>query len=160
MITIGSESRKNMQGLHPDLIRVINRAAGMTTPELDFKLLEGVRTKERMWALYGKGRTAAECNAKGVPAQYARPKEAKVTWLANPLKSNHRVMGDGFGHAFDAAPYPIDWNNLKRFAAMAALFFEAARLEGVKIRWGADWDRDGKFRERGESDSPHFELAA
>ena len=26
------------------------------------------------------------------------------------------------------------------------------------MRWGADWDNDGKPRERGESDSPHFEI--
>ena len=38
--------------------------------------------------------------------------------------------------------------------------FAAADDLNVAVRWGADWDRDGKPRERGESDSPHFELAA
>jgi peptidoglycan L-alanyl-D-glutamate endopeptidase CwlK len=28
----------------------------------------------------------------------------------------------------------------------------------VPLRWGADWNRNGNPRERGESDSPHFEL--
>ncbi len=36
--------------------------------------------------------------------------------------------------------------------------FAAAKELGVKIRWGADWDQDGVPREKGESDSPHFEL--
>jgi peptidoglycan L-alanyl-D-glutamate endopeptidase CwlK len=36
--------------------------------------------------------------------------------------------------------------------------FQAAQELKTTIRWGADWDRDGKPRERGESDSPHFEL--
>ena len=35
----------------------------------------------------------------------------------------------------------------------------AARELKVPIRWGADWDRDGIPREKGETDSPHFELA-
>ena len=34
-----------------------------------------------------------------------------------------------------------------------------AKELGIKIRWGADWDMDGVARERGETDSPHFELA-
>jgi peptidoglycan L-alanyl-D-glutamate endopeptidase CwlK len=36
--------------------------------------------------------------------------------------------------------------------------FAAAKELGVPIRWGADWERDGKPRERGVTDSPHFEL--
>jgi peptidoglycan L-alanyl-D-glutamate endopeptidase CwlK len=35
---------------------------------------------------------------------------------------------------------------------------KAAEELGVDIRWGADWDEDGNPRERGESDSPHFEI--
>jgi peptidoglycan L-alanyl-D-glutamate endopeptidase CwlK len=36
--------------------------------------------------------------------------------------------------------------------------FAAAKELGVSIRWGADWDNDGNYREKGEYDSPHFEL--
>lgn len=76
------------------------------------------------------------------------------------MKSNHfRNPRTGFGHAVDLAPFPIDWNDSARFDRLAGLMFRAASIEGVKIRWGADWDQDGKPRERGESDSPHFELA-
>jgi hypothetical protein len=49
--------------------------------------------------------------------------------------------------------------NLKRSDVDAVAMFAAAKELGVSIRWGADWDGDGKPRERGESDSPHFELA-
>ena len=158
-IFLSQVSRKRMDGLDPRLIRVINRAAAMATKEQDFMILEGVRSTEQCYINYGKGRTAAQCTAKGVPAKYAQPKLAKVTWLNDPLSSKHRLQkATGFGAAFDAAPFPIDWNDLKRFDAMAKLFMEAARLEGVRLRWGADWDADGKFREKGEPDSPHFEL--
>jgi peptidoglycan L-alanyl-D-glutamate endopeptidase CwlK len=159
-IVLGTKSLKNLEGVHPDLVRVVKRAAAMATKDGDFTVLEGVRTKERMWETYGQGRTASECAAKGVPTKYAKPGMAKVTWLNNPLMSNHRVMPDGFGHAVDLAPWPIDWNNLKRFDQLALLMFRAAALEGIKIRWGADWDQDGKPREKGETDSPHFELAS
>ncbi|WOF43759.1 M15 family metallopeptidase [Sphingopyxis indica] len=158
-ITLGQRSLSRLVGVHPDLVRVVKRAAAMATPAEDFTVLEGVRSREQMCINYGKGRTAAQCEAKGVPGKYAQPRAAKVTWLNNPFASNHRKMFDGFGHAVDLAPWPIDWNDLKRFDAVAHLMLRAATIEGVPIRWGADWDQDGKPRERGESDSPHFELA-
>jgi peptidoglycan L-alanyl-D-glutamate endopeptidase CwlK len=36
--------------------------------------------------------------------------------------------------------------------------FNAAKELNVDIRWGADWNQNGKKREKGETDSPHFEL--
>lgn len=158
-ITLGQRSLSRLDGVHPNLVRVVKRAATMATPDEDFTVLEGVRSKEQMCSNYGKGRSAAQCEAKGVPGKYAQPSAAKVTWLSNPFMSNHRRREDGYGRAVDLAPYPIDWNNLGRFDRLATLMFRAASIEGVSIRWGADWDRDGKPRERGETDSPHFELA-
>jgi peptidoglycan L-alanyl-D-glutamate endopeptidase CwlK len=52
----------------------------------------------------------------------------------------------------------VDWNDLAKFDAIALAMFSAASEIGVRLRWGADWDMNGKPRERGESDSPHFEL--
>lgn len=157
---LGQRSLTNLIGVHPNLVMVTKHA--ITITDQDFAVIEGVRTKERMWETWGKGRTIAQCAAKGIPAQYAKPREARVTWLNNPLMSNHRKMPDGYGHAVDCAPFPIDWSgtpaNLKRFDRVAAAMFEAAEFCGVKIRWGADWDGDGNPRERGESDSPHFEI--
>lgn len=158
-ISLSAKSLQKLVGVHPDLVRVVKRAAAMATPAQDFAVLEGVRTIEQMYINYGKGRTAAQCQAKGVPGKYAQPAAAKVTWLSNPLMSNHRKREDGFSYAVDLIPWPINWTDLARFDAMAQLIFEAAKAEGVNVRWGADWDQDGKPRERGESDSPHFELA-
>lgn len=159
-ITLGQRSLARLDGVHPDLVRVVKRAAAMARPEEDFTVLEGVRTREQMCINYGKGRTAGQCQAKGVPGAFARPGEAKVTWLSDPFASKHRVDPmDGYGHAVDVAPYPIDWNDAHRFDRLAGLMLRAASIEGVRIRWGADWDADGRPRERGESDSPHFELA-
>lgn len=152
---LGKQSRDRLIGVHPKLVAVVGRAIQLT--EQDFMVLEGVRSQHRQWELYAKGRTIAQLRAAGVPAHIlARPGEAKVTWTT---KSNHRPKADGFGYAVDLCPYPVDWNDLKKFDAVARAMFEAAEQLSTEIRWGADWDADGKPRERGETDSPHFELA-
>lgn len=139
-ITLGQRSRERLVGVHPNMVKVIERAAALSSQ--DFTILEGVRTPARQKELYAQGRT--------------RPGK-KVTWT---LTSNHFINPKtGHGHAVDIAPWPIDWNDTAKFDAVAKVMFQAAKELGIKIRWGADWDQDGKARERGESDSPHFELA-
>lgn len=153
---LGSRSRQNMIGVHPSLLRVIERAIQLTT--VDFLVLEGVRSRERCWINWGKGRTAAQCKAAGVPIKYAQPKMPKVTWLKDPLNSKHCLQSDGFGHAVDLVPNPVDWDDLSKFDAIAKAMLTAAAELKLSVRWGADWDQDGKPRERGETDSPHFEI--
>jgi peptidoglycan L-alanyl-D-glutamate endopeptidase CwlK len=109
----------------------------MATDEDDFSVEEGLRTLARQKRLYAQGRTR---------------KGKIVTWT---LQSKHIE-----GKAVDLVPYPEKWKApLSRFNRIAKLMFAAAEMEGVAIRWGADWDKDGRPRERGEYDSPHFELA-
>lgn len=148
---LGARSIERLNGVKPDLVRVVQRAIEISS--VDFTVLEGVRSKDQAYINYGKGRSVSDLAAKGVPAKYANPKAAKVTWLKDPLSSKHMT-----GDAVDLAPYPIDWNDLKRFDKVADAMFKAAKELGVKIRWGADWNGNGVFREKGESDSPHFEL--
>ena len=148
---LSERSLGRLQGVHPNLVKVVKRAIEIS--KQDFMVLEGVRTKKQCMVNYGKGRTIAQCVAKGVPAQYANPRAAKVTWLNDPFASKHVS-----GKAVDLVPYPVDWNDLKKFDAIAQAMLQAAKELGVPVRWGADWDGDGKPRERGESDSPHFEI--
>lgn len=139
-ITLGKRSLERLQGVHPNMVKVVKRAAALSSQ--DFTVLEGVRTLARQKELYAQGRT------KPGP---------KVTWT---LQSNHFVNPKtGYGHAVDLCPWPIDWNDTKKFDAIAKVMLQASKELGIPIRWGADWDRDGKPREKGESDSPHFELA-
>ena len=140
-ITLGQRSLSRLDGVHPDLVRVVKRAAELAAPINDFMVLEGVRTPARQKELYAQGRT------KPGP---------KVTWTLN---SNHFVNAvTGFGHAVDLAPFPIDWNNSSRFDRLATLMFAAAEKEDVRIRWGKDWNMNGRPGEKGETDSPHFEI--
>ena len=148
---LSQRSLDRLVGVDERLQRVVKRAIELS--KQDFMVLEGVRTRQQCMINYGKGRTITQCVAKGVPAQYANPKAAKVTWLNNPFASKHVS-----GKAVDLVPYPVDWNDLKKFDLIAQAMLQAAKELGVPVRWGADWDNDGKPRERGESDSPHFEL--
>lgn len=137
MPAFGKRSLDNLRGVHPDMIRVLNRAI----QHFDFTVICGVRSDAEQKALYAQGRT------KPGP---------KVTWTLN---SRHKINPKtGFGHAVDIVPCPLDWNDKAAFDRLAKAIFDAAAAERVAITWGADWDRDGKPRERGESDSPHFEL--
>lgn len=136
---LSNRSLSRLEGVHPDLVQVVKRAIEIT--KQDFLVVEGVRSPARQRELYAQGRTK--------PGR-------KVTWTLN---SNHfKNTSTGFGHAVDLAPYPVDWNDTRKFDAMAVAMFRAARELGVDMRWGADWDMDGNIRERGEYDSPHFEL--
>ena len=148
---LSQQSLDRLNGIDERLQRAVKRAIQLT--KQDFMVLEGVRTREQCMINYGKGRTAAQCVAKGVPAQYANPNATKVTWLNDPFASKHCD-----GKAVDLVPYPVDWNDLKKFDVIAQAMLQAAKELGISIRWGADWDGDGKPRERGESDSPHFEI--
>lgn len=50
---LGKRSRKNLQGVHHDLIEVIERAIEITA--VDFTVIEGLRTKKRQRELVAKG---------------------------------------------------------------------------------------------------------
>lgn len=130
---LGKTSLARLKGVDETLVNVVKRAIEIS--DVDFTVLEGVRTLERQRELYAQGRTA--------PGKI-------VTWT---MKSKHLE-----GKAVDLVPYPLDWNDLKKFDKISKAMFAAAKEQGVKLRWGADWNSNGKPREKGETDSPHFEI--
>lgn len=151
MATLGKNSLKIMQGLHPDLIRLIE-ASIIDTP-VDFSITSGTRTTKEQQALYAQGRTT---------------KGSIVTEKDGiKKKSNHQPHVDGFGHAFDFCPYingALAWNNTSAFIAIALHIKDKAKCLSIKVRWGADWDMDGVTKAQGDKDEnfvdlPHIELA-
>ena len=130
-MSLTPRDRKRLEGVNADLVRVVEMAAGM----VPIMVIEGLRTRERQAELYALGRTKP-----GNP----------VTWT---LASKHC---DGL--AVDIGPVPLDWDDRKGFLAIAGAMFVSAQRVGVSLRWGGDWDGDGIYGERGESDLPHFEL--
>jgi peptidoglycan L-alanyl-D-glutamate endopeptidase CwlK len=137
----GTRSEGNLLGVHHELVNVVRRALHISN--VDFAVIEGLRTKERQHELFAKGRSAPG---------------PKVTWT---LDSKHC-----HGLAVDLLPVnpatgKVDgasWNYRDGFTEIAASMFAAAESLDVIVRWGKDWNMNGKPGEKGEADSPHFEL--
>lgn len=60
--------------------------------------------------------------------------------------------------AVDAAPYPIDWKNIRRFDAFAGFVIGISKSLKIKIRWGGDWNRNKNPADETFWDLPHYEL--
>ena len=111
MYTLGARSRERMQGVHPDLIKVVERAIELTT--VDFTVLEGVRSVERQRKLYeaGASQTLNGRHITGHAVDLGAWIEDEVRW---------------------------DWPLYRKIAAAMK---EAAKEIDVKIVCGADWKR-------------------
>jgi peptidoglycan L-alanyl-D-glutamate endopeptidase CwlK len=60
--------------------------------------------------------------------------------------------------AVDIAPFPVDWKDTARFARLAGYIERVAHEQGVSIRWGGDWDQDGRTTDERLIDMPHLEI--
>lgn len=61
--------------------------------------------------------------------------------------------------AMDVVPLPVDWKNLKEFESLARdVILPTANRLGIPIRWGGDWNMNGKTLDERFVDMPHYEL--
>ena len=60
--------------------------------------------------------------------------------------------------AVDVAPYPIDWTDAGSFALLAGYILRIGDERGVKLRYGGDWNGNGKTKDERFLDLPHIEL--
>jgi len=113
-LTLGSRSLSRVEGVDPDLVRVVKRSAAMS--DLDFTVLEGLRTEARQQQLFKQGATKT-------------------------LNSRHIT-----GHAVDLAPMldgKVSWD-WPLYHRLAKTVKSAADLEKVPLQWGGDWTfKDG-----------------
>lgn len=114
-IVLGPRSIARLQDVHPDLVRVVRRAAVMSS--LDFTVLEGIRTLPRQKQLMAQGatRTLNSRHLTGHAVDLAPMIGGTVSW---------------------------DWPLYHRLAKVVKA---AADHEGVPITWGGDWEsfKDG-----------------
>lgn len=61
--------------------------------------------------------------------------------------------------AVDVAPYPIDWDDTKRWYFFAGFVWATANQMGIKVRWGGAWSGDLTFKKQGFVDLPHWEIS-
>lgn len=106
---------KRLEGLHPDLVKVVKRAAEDTT--LNFVVLEGMRTKARQEQLVARGASKTM-------------KSRHLTGHAVDLAPSIDTDGDG------KPEISWDW---PLYHQLEAIIKTAAAKEGVFIEWGGDW---------------------
>jgi peptidoglycan L-alanyl-D-glutamate endopeptidase CwlK len=108
-IILGQRSLSRLEGVHPDLVRVVKKAAAMSA--LDFTVLEGLRTPARQRQLFSQGatKTLNSRHLTGHAVDLAPMIGGKVSW---------------------------DW---PLYHQLAAVMKAAAKAENVPITWGGDW---------------------
>lgn len=113
---LNARSEKNLVGVHPDLVKVVRKAAELTA--VDFIVVEGARSLERQRQLVAKG-------------------------ASQTLKSRHIPDSNrsGLSCAVDVAPVVggqvrWDWPLYERLAVAMKM---AAQDVGVPLEWGGDW---------------------
>ena len=106
---LGVRSRERLQGVHPDLVRVVELAIQLTP--VDFTVLEGLRTLERQKALVAAG-------------------------SSKTLNSRH-LTGHAvdLGAWVDGR---LDWS-WPLYTKIAQAMKQAAQAWGTPIEWGGDW---------------------
>ena len=106
---LGARSLKRLEGVHPDLVKVVKRAIKIT--ETDFTVLEGVRTlaKQREYVAAGASKTMNSRHLTGHAVDLGALVNGKVRW---------------------------DWPLYHRIAKAMK---QAAKDVGVPIVWGGDW---------------------
>ena len=111
MFSLGSQSLMRLRGVHPDLVRVVNRAIQITP--VDFRVGEGLRTAARQKQLVAAGasRTMNSRHLNGHAVDLIALVNGTVRW---------------------------DW---PLYHLIAKAVKQAAALEGVPIEWGGDWPR-------------------
>lgn len=129
MYKFSAKSQAKLDTCHPDVRKICNELIKL----MDVTVLEGVRTVEQQ-------------------EEYVR------TGKSTTMNSKHIKQPDGWSHAVDLAPYPIDWNDGQRFAYMQGMIRGIAHQLGIKVRSGIDWDSDGETKDHTFFDGPHFEI--
>lgn len=137
--SFSGRSKNKLTGVHPDLVLVVQKV--MDLQVMDFSVNEGLRTLERQKDLVARG-------------------------VSKTMRSKHLIQSDGYGHAVDLYPYPInmqkvtsgDAREIARFGVLAGLMHAVAKQEGVALVNGMDWDGDGETLDHNFFDAPHFQL--
>ena len=140
MPSFGTASQAQLDTVCPELRKVFE----IVVKEFDISILEGRRSWDRQAELLRKNKTKVG------------PGKSKHN---PPMDRGGNEMEDWLSLAVDAAPYPIDWKDAKRFVYMAGMVIGVGRTLGFDIRWGGNWDEDQVILDdQNFDDLPHFEY--
>ena len=109
MYVLGTVSKNNLKGVHPDLVKVVEKAITLT--EIDFRVTEGLRSKTRQIELVNKG-------------------------ASKTLNSRH-ITGHAVDVvALIGVSVRWDW---PLYDKIAKAFKQSAKELNIPIVWGGDW---------------------
>ncbi|MDG9671832.1 M15 family metallopeptidase [Hahella sp. CR1] len=102
---LGERSKSRLVGLHPDLVKVVERAIQITP--IDFTVLEGLRSLERQKELYkaGKSKTMRSRHLTGHAVDLGVLINGSITWEAR----YYQILADAVKQAADELGIPIEW---------------------------------------------------
>lgn len=116
MFTLSERSKKALVGVHPDLVKVVEKA--ISDSPIDFTVVEGLRTLEKQKEYFERG-------------------------ASKTMKSYHLKQSSGYGHAVDLYPFydgKVQVNApMSKFKEVSTAMKKASDELGVKITWGGDW---------------------
>jgi len=144
---LSDRSRRTLEGVHPDLIKVVHRAIQIT--EVDFLVGEGVRSlaTQRRYVRQGKSRTMNSrhlvVNGYSHAVDLWMWVDGGISWDTSKAESFYEVSHDD------------DYHNYQEIGTSMLM---AGEELGIPIRWGADWDVDGQHTDHSFIDWVHFEL--
>ena len=79
--------------------------------------------------------------------------------VSKTMNSLHLVQSDGYSHAVDLAPYPVDWQDHRRFYILAGVGLGLAAKMNIPITWGGRWNPDDdQFKLPSFNDMGHFQI--
>lgn len=105
MYKLGARSLERLEGVHPDLVAVVKLAIQKT--EIDFTVLEGLRTKERQVQLVASGasRTMNSRHLTGHAVDLGAMLNGKIEWSWPLYDKIAKAMKD----AAEELNIPVEW---------------------------------------------------
>jgi len=140
MPAFSQRSQDRLDSCHPDLQVIFNEIIQHT----DCTIICGHRSEAEQTKAF---------EARNSQVQYPNSKHNQIPSMAVAVAPYFKDIG-------------LDWSDIKAFSVFAGVVKEVTRRlreEGrinTYIRWGGDWDSDGRTNDQDFDDLPHFELVA
>lgn len=116
MFVLSERSMRSLARVHPDLVRVVKRAAEIS--DVPFEVIEGARTVAQQRVNIRKG-------------------------VSKTMNSRHIIAANGYAHAVDIAlrarTSEAMFSAPAIRAKIAPVMKRAARELGIPVEWGGDW---------------------
>lgn len=122
----GAASNGKLATCCQELRLLANRAIHLSP--YDFTIIWGWRPEDIQNALYASGSSEKEW-----PDSKHNTEDATGNPYSEALDFGVYLSGEG-----------VLWKKTHAFAVVAGCFFSAGKEQGIKIKWGGDWDTDPK----------------